>query len=340
MVTVRDVARAAGVSAITVSRVVNASGPVNISTRQRVEKAIADLHYVPNGMAKSLKSRQTNTLALVLTDITNPFWTTVARGVEDTAAANGYHVILCNTDEDAEKEQNYINILIQRRIDGLILAPSTNNTEQLNLLKRYSTPCVLIDRHVDGMKMDIVRGDNVEGGRILTEHLIGKGHSKIAIISGPIHISTTQERLEGYKQALETNGIPINANFIKHGSFKEGSSEQLVKELLALSPRPSAIVAMNNLMCIGALKALRDAGLDVPEDMALVSFDDIPQASAIYPFLTVCVQDAQNMGRIATELLMERIANKASDAPREIVLGTTLIVRESSGALQTIPVLI
>lgn len=277
MVTVRDVARAAGVSAITVSRVVNASGPVNAITRERVEKAIADLRYVPNGMAKSLKSRQTHTLALVLTDITNPFWTTVARGVEDTAAARGYHVIVCNTDEDPQKELNYINILVQRRIDGMILAPSSNNTERLDLLSRYDMPCVLIDRHVKGKKMDIVRGDNAKGGFALTRHLIGLGHRDIAIMSGPVEVSTASQRLDGYRRALAAHDIPIQPDYIKYGTFKEGSSEQIVKELLAASPRPTAIVAMNNLMCIGALRALRAEGLRVPEDIALVSFDDIPK---------------------------------------------------------------
>ncbi|HQX75677.1 MAG TPA: substrate-binding domain-containing protein, partial [Thermoflexales bacterium] len=235
-------------------------------------------------------------------------------------------------DEDPQKELNYINILVQRRIDGMILAPSSNNTERLDLLSRYDMPCVLIDRHVKGKKMDIVRGDNAKGGFALTRHLIGLGHRDIAIMSGPVEVSTASQRLDGYRRALAAHDIPIQPDYIKYGTFKEGSSEQIVKELLAASPRPTAIVAMNNLMCIGALRALRAEGLRVPEDIALVSFDDIPQASSIYPFLTVCVQDAQKMGQMATALLMERIADKAASEPQEIVLDTTLIVRESCGA--------
>ena len=332
MVTVRDVAKLAQVAPITVSRVVNDAPGVNAATRQRVKQAIADLHYVPNAMAKSLRSSKTHTIALILTDVTNPFWTTLVRGVEDTAAQQDYHVILCNTDESPEKEANYISILLQRRVDGILLAPCTQDKQRLLSLKHHNIPLVLVDRKVHGFKSDVVRSDTQEGTCRLTEHLIGLGHRTIAIVAGPTGISTAEERLEGYRHALQTHAIPIDDRLIKAGSYKQDKCDQFVKELLALDSCPTAIIATNNFMGMGVLQSLRDAGLRVPEDMALVCFDDIPQASLIYPFLTVCAQDAYKMGVLSTELLLERIGSKSARRKmREIVLTTELIIRKSCG---------
>jgi LacI family transcriptional regulator len=330
MVTILHVAKLAGVAPITVSRVVNNAPGVNPKTRERVNKAIAELHYVPNAMAKSLRSKKTQIIALVLTDVTNPFWTTIARGVEDTAAHNGFHVILCNTDENPEKESNYITVLLQRRIDGLILAPSSGDRRRLLPLKRQDVPCILIDRQVGGFKTDVVRSNGKEGARRLTEHLIGLGHRRIALIGGPAHVSTAEDRMAGYCQALQEHGIPIEESLIKQGSYKEENSFQFVKELLSVTPRPTAIFASNNLVGVGALQALREAGLQVPEDMALVCFDDIPQASAIYPFLTVCAQDPYKMGCVAANLLIDRITSNRRKT-REVILDTKLIIRKSCG---------
>ncbi|MGB8648401.1 MAG: LacI family DNA-binding transcriptional regulator [Anaerolineae bacterium] len=332
MVTVRDVAKRAGVAPITVSRVVNNAPGVNPTTRERVEQAIADLHYVPNAMAQSLRSNRTHTIAVILTDVTNPFWTTLVRGVEDTAARQNYHVILCNTDEDAEKEANYISILLQRRVDGIIIAPCTQDKKRLQVLKRHNVPCVLVDRQVRGFRSDIVRSDGQEGARRLTEHLIGLGHHAIAMVIGPAGISTAAERLEGYCQALEAHGIPIDESLIKRGSYTQDRSTEFVKELLSQPRRPTAILAANNFLGMSVLQALRDANLQVPQDIALVCFDDIPQASLIYPFLTVCAQDAYKMGVDAAELLLKRMSTKSARPKiREIVLDTELIVRKSCG---------
>ncbi len=332
MVTIRDVAKRAGVAPITVSRVVNNAPEVNPITRERVKKAIAELHYVPNAMAKGLRSNQTHTIAVVLTDVTNPFWTTLVRGVEDTAAPQNYHVILCNTDEDAEKEANYITILLQRRVDGIIIAPCTQDKQRLEVLKRHNVPCVLVDRHVKGFKSDSVRSDGKTGARRLTEHLIELGHRSIAIVIGPAGISTAAERLDGYCEALQAHGIAVDESLIKQGSYKQDRSNQFVQELLSQPHRPTAILAANNFIGMGVLQALREAGLRVPDDIALVCFDDIPQASLIYPFLTVCAQDAYKMGVVSAEMLLKRMAAK-SPHPRshEIVLDTELIIRKSCG---------
>jgi LacI family transcriptional regulator len=331
MVNIRDVAKRAGVAPITVSRVVNNSGSVNQATRDRVQQAIDELHYVPNTLAKSLRSRQSHTIALVLSDITNPFWTTVARGVEDAAAVNGFHTILCNTDENPDKEATYITLLLQRRVDGIIIAPTTPDKDRLALLKQYQIPSVLIDRRVDGFKTDMVYGDSLEGARLLTEHLIGLGHQRIALVNGPGTISSAQDRAAGYCAALRQHELLVDESLMLQGEFKQASGYQLTRQLLARDTRPTAIFAANNFIAVGALHALREAGLRVPEDMALVCFDDIPPASAVAPFLTVVAQPAYEMGETSARLLIERLSAKRKLKPREVVLAPKLVVRLSCG---------
>jgi LacI family transcriptional regulator len=337
MVNIKDVAKLAGVAPITVSRVINHSGSVNPATRERVQKAIDELHYVPNTLAQSLRSKQTHTIALLLSDITNPFWTTIARGVEDAAAEKGFHTILCNTDEDPEKEATYLNLLLQRRVDGIVIAPTTNDKNRLAALKRQQLPCVLVDRRVDGFKSDVVCGDNRAGAELLTEHLISRGHRQIALVSGPASISSATERAEGYRAAQRKHHIAIQEDLIIQGEFKQESGYQIVKRLAERQPCPTAIFAANNLIAVGALQALRELGLRVPEDMALVCFDDIPYASAIEPFLTVAAQPAYEMGKTAAQLLLERMAATRNIRTREVVFAPELVVRQSSGQTRLIP---
>jgi LacI family transcriptional regulator len=331
MVNIRDVAKLAGVAPITVSRVINNSGSVNPATRDRVQKAIEELHYVPNTLAKSLRSKRSHTLALILSDITNPFWPTVARGVEDAAAEKGFQTILCNTDEDPDKEATYLNLLLQRRVDGIIIAPTTNDKSRLSLLQRQQVPCVLIDRRVDGFKADVVYGNSREGARLLVQHLIDLGHQRIALVNGPSSISSAQDREEGYRTALREHSITVDETLIRRGDFKQGTGYELTQHIVRLAPRPTAIFAANNFIAIGAIRALHEAGLRIPEDMALVCMDDIPHVSAIDPFLTVAAQPAYEMGATAARLLIERLTAQRNLRPREVVLPITLIIRRSCG---------
>jgi len=331
VVTIRDVARQAGVAPITVSRVINQAAGVNAATRARVQQVIDEMNYVPNTLAKSLRSRQSRLLALMLSDITNPFWTTVARGVEDAASEQGFHVILCNTDEDPAKEATYLNLLLQRRVDGIIIAPTTNDLQRLAALKRQQTACVLIDRRVAGFKADVVYGDSGEGARRLVAHLIELGHRAIALINGPATISPAGDREAGYRAALTAGGLPVDDTLILSGDFKQTSGYQLARQLLAREPRPTAIFAANNFIAVGVLQALSEAGLRVPDDLSLVCIDDVPHASAIDPFLTVAAQPAYEMGATAARLLMERLAAQRNLRPRTVVLPPELIIRRSSG---------
>jgi LacI family transcriptional regulator len=331
MTNIRDVAKLAGVAPITVSRVVNGAESVTEDTRQRVQHAIDQLHYVPNTLARSLRSHQTNTIALIVSDLTNPFWTTVARGVEDTAAENDFRTILCNTDENPVKETNYLNLLVERRVDGVIIAPATREKKRLALLKQLQVPCVLIDRRVEGFKADRVYGDSRTGARLLIDHLIGLGHRRIALINGPTTISSAQDRADGYRESLETHGLVMEESLIFQGEFKQESGYRLVKQALTCEPRPTAVFAANNFIAIGAWQALQEAGLRVPEDMALVCIDDVPYLSAIDPFLTVAAQPAYEMGESAARLLVERLTTNQAGKMREVVLTPQLIIRRSCG---------
>lgn len=329
--TVRDVAERAAVAPITVSRVLNNSGYVSAEVRARVEQAAADLHYVPNMLAHSFRSSRTQTLALVLTDITNPFWTTVARGVEDTASAQGFNVILCNTDEDEQKQARYLSMLVRRRVDGVLLVPATNGGEAVRLLQTQRVKVVVLDRRLTGVAVDVVRGASTAGARQLTEHLLTLGHRRIALLAGPASVSVSIERAAGYRQALGEAGIEIAPGLIRFGHFTVESGEAMARAVMA--ERPTAIVAGNNFIAIGALRALRAAGLRVPEDLSMGAFDDLPETYAAEPFLTVVAQPAYELGRTAADLLLKRIEETGGEEPQEIVLPMRLILRASTQAI-------
>jgi LacI family transcriptional regulator len=333
-VTLRDVAARAGVSAITVSRALNNSGHVSPETRRRITAAVADLNYVPNAVASSLRSNRTQLLALLLTDVTNPFWTTVARGVEDAAMEAGYGVLLCNTDEDPAKEARYIDLLLRRRIDGLMVAPTPESTDILQSLETRRIPFVLLDRLVGGVTADIVRGDSRGGAYQVTMHLLQTGYRRIGMITGPPTVSTAEERVAGYLDALGDMMVPHDPDLVRFGPYREGWGHEATHELMGLDPPPDSIFAANNFIALGVLEALRELSLRVPEDIALVCFDDFPQLSAAAPFFTTVLQPAAEIGSVAIRLLFDRLATQDSNSgpePREILLPTQLVVRTSCG---------
>ncbi len=330
MPTIKDVARRAGVAPITASRVINNSGYVSAETRRRVEAAIEELGYVPNRVARSLRSKRTQTLALVLTDITNPFWTTVARGVEDAARMGGFSVILGNTDESEPREYEYVQVLLQKQVDGFLLVPTRHGARSVALIQRQKVPLVVLDRTVEA-NVDTVRSDSIGGARALTHHLISLGHRRIAMLTGPREVSTAVDRALGYRQALEEAGIPVEGDLIRFGPYTQQAGYAMTLSILSLSPRPTAIFAGNNFIAVGALRALREAGLQVPEDVSLVAYDDLPPNFLVEPFLTVAAQRAYEMGQVATQLLLTRLAEQEPGQPQEIVLPTELIIRRSCG---------
>ncbi|OGO28354.1 MAG: hypothetical protein A2W33_10470 [Chloroflexi bacterium RBG_16_52_11] len=329
MPTIHDVARLAGVAPITVSRVINNSGYISQKTRERVQTAIDELGYVPNIIARSLRSKRTNTLALVITDITNPFFTSLARGVEDTASDAGFNVIFCNTDESIQEEEKYVNLLLQKQVDGILLVPAHSASPSIEHIQEQGTPVVILDRKVFNAKVDVVRCDSELGAYQLTRLLIDKGHLTIAILSGPMGVSTAEDRVKGYWCAMTEAGL-ANPDLVFYGSYTQASGYENARRTLALSPQPTAFFAGNNFIAIGAVKALQEAGMKMPDDFSLVTFDDLPPSIVLEPILTVVRQPAYEMGRRGTQLLLARLNGSAPEKSSEILLPIEIVVRQST----------
>jgi LacI family transcriptional regulator len=331
MANIRDVAKLAGVAPITVSRCVNNSVHCSPETRARVEAAIVNLGYVPNRLASGLRSKRTNSLALILTDITNPFFTTIARGVEDIASERGYNVIFCNTDESVSKEWMYLQLLMEKRVDGILLVPALNGLDSTALIRKQNIPVVVLDRRLPESMTDVVRGDSKGGAYELTQLLLSLGHRQIAILNGPRDVSTSEDRLAGYRRALTEAGIPINSKREYYGAFNQESGFQMTHKALAEAQKPTALFAGNNFIACGVLKALHELELRVPEDIPVVGFDDLPSALVTFPFLTVAAQPAYEMGRRAIEILLKKLDEGPSDQYQEVVLPVEIVIRQSSG---------
>ena len=329
MPTVHDVAKRAGVAPITVSRVINNSGYISDATRERVETVIKEIGYVPNTLARGLRSKRTNTMALIVTDITNPYFTLMARGVEDIAGDSNYTVIYCNTDESETKEEKYANILAQRQVDGVLLVPAGGNDRTIKFFESNGISVVVLDRRIPGVETDFVCSDSVDGAKLLVKLLIRLGHKRIAIITGTKSVSTSVDRVTGYKQALKEAGLSDN-ELVYYGEFNQQSGYDLTKQAMMQSPKPTAIFGANNFILIGIIKALHDLKFNVPEDVSVVGFDDLPESMLVTPFLTVATQPAYEMGRLATELLLNRISGDLSDECQELILPTEIIERKST----------
>lgn len=331
MATIHDVAKKAGVAPITVSRVINNSGYVSDKVRTKVNQAIDELGYVPNVLARSLRSKRTNTIALVFTDITNPFFNTIARGVEDSASSAGYNVIFCNTDESEELEHKYIQLLLQKQVDGILLVPVDTRSQSINAIQDQDTPVVVIDRKVPYDNVDMVRGDSEGGAYQITKYLIDLGHQRISMLSGPKGISTAEDRVKGYTRAMEISGLSEHIDF-HYGKFAQQTGFKTTQTIFSRQIKPTALFAGNNLIAIGALSALRELKKAVPDDVSVVSFDGIPENLTVIPFLTTVDQPSYEIGKKATELLLSRIKNDP-DTPidyQEIVVPTKLNIRVSS----------
>jgi LacI family transcriptional regulator len=337
MPTVSDVAKRAGVSTMTVSRVVNGAGYTSAETRARVESAIGELGYVPNALARQLRSKRTKTIALVVSDISNPFFTTIARGAEDVAVKHGFSVMYCNTDESEKEEEQYLLMLIERQVDGVLLVPARSSGTSFRLLQAHRVPAVVMDRRVAARNVDSVLCDSEAGACALTRHLIGLGHRRIAVLTGRRTVSTSVDRVAGCRRALEEAGLALDDTLVHYGGFNFGKLNQadghrMAEEVLAAGgERPTAIFAANNFIAFGAIRALHEAGLRVPEDMSVVAFDDLPEGWIAEPFLTVAAQPAYEIGHRAATLLLDRLKGDPDATGESIVLPFELIIRRSSG---------
>ncbi|GHO82131.1 LacI family DNA-binding transcriptional regulator [Dictyobacter formicarum] len=332
MASIKEVAETAGVSTATVSRVLSHGQHVRPEVRQRVMEAVEKLHYRPNLVARSLRSQQSNTIGLIVSDIRNPFFTSISRVVEDIAYAQGFTVLLCNTDEDANKESIYLQLMRDTNVAGVIFSPTRQTAASLSQ-QRFDFPIVMVDRVVADFEADTVLLDNVEAAYRLATHLINNGFKRIGAIFGETS-STGLERQQGYEQALRQHGLPVLAEYIKHTQPRVEAGYAAATALMKLPHPPEAILTSNSLTMEGALQAIRAANLSLPEDMALVGFDETPWTMLVQPSITIIAQPTYEIGKIAAELLIQRIADP-SRPPRQVILRGQLHVRGSSAPLRT-----
>lgn len=334
MITIYDIAEKAGVSAMTVSRVINNTGRISEATRKRVKKVMEELHYIPNSMARSLVLQKTKILSLLITDITNPFYTTIARGAEDAALRAGYRLLFANSDEDYAKEKDYVDMMLSTRVDGVLFAPTGDRSfENLQQLQKHNIPFVVLDREIPGIEADVVLGDSKEGARKLVEHLIELGHRRIAMINGSPDVSTARLRYTGYREAHLLNGLTVEDSLVAHFNYRDFHDESALDELIHHEDPPTAIFAANNMLAVGVIQALRKRGLQVPGDLSVVCFDDFGHADSINPFLTVASQPAYQFGALGMQLLIERIEGDLTQENRKMILPSELLIRSSTQAL-------
>jgi LacI family transcriptional regulator len=329
MPTITDVAREARVSASTVSHVINETRYVSDEVKQRVHAAMEALNYQPNVIARSLRTRETLTVGVVVSDVTNPFFTSIVRAIEDEVLKQGYSIILCDTDEKPEREQAYLRLLMGRRVDGLIVAPSSGNADLLRSAIESGLPVVLLDRSIPGLTADVVLSDNESGAFDAVSYLIGMGHRRIGIIAGRLEVSTGADRMAGYVRAIRTHGIPADESLIEVAKFKRDIAYDKTMKMLNRAEPPTALFVCNNVMTAGTMAALKAAGKKVPEDISVIGFDDSEWAALMDPPLTVVAQPIVELGTRAAQTLMRRISRGRVKTPRAVVLKPELILRDS-----------
>lgn len=330
MANMKDIARLAEVSLGTVSHVLNNSAHVRDELRNRVLKVVEEVGYQPSQLARGLRRDRTNVIGMVIPDITNPFFPAIVRGAEDIAFASGYRLILCNTDNDHEKELAYLNELRTYLPSGLIVIPSkfSDLTVQVESYQRVGTKVVCVDRLPRQWAGDSVTADNKEGAVQATRYLLQMGHKRIAMIVGPLDLTNAKDRLNGFKQALREAGIALNKGYVQQTTFDKQGGYEKTLVLLRLAQPPTAIFAGNDMIALGALQAIREVGLKCPEDISVMGFDDLDLAEVTAPPLSTVSQSGYQLGSTAAGLLMERLKKKRARA-RHIVLKTELKLRNS-----------
>jgi LacI family transcriptional regulator len=327
--TIRDVAAAAQVSAGTVSRVLNGKRDVGDELRHRVLAVVAELGYRPNGAARSLRTRAAMVLGVIISDVTNSFFTAVVRGAEDKAQNAGYSVVLANADEDLRKEARYLEVAVAEQMAGVLLSPASSRLTSIDALAERGIPVVTIDRRLTSAPVDSVTVNNHQAAREATQHLIGQGCRRVGIIAGPAQITTGATRLAGYRAALRAAGRDGDQTLTAYGNLRTDGGYAAARQLLQLPQPPDGLLISNDLMTIGALQAIAEAGLSIPDDIAVVGFDNASWATAFRPPLTVVTQPTYEIGEVATDLLLRRV-NGEQFPPRHVVLRAKLVERGSS----------
>jgi LacI family transcriptional regulator len=327
--TIRDVALRAGVSVTTVSHVVNRTRKVSPQAQARVEDAIRALEYVPSAVARSLKSNTTHTLGMMLPNSSNPYFAEVAHSIELRSFEAGYNVILCTSDDAPHKQRVYLQVLAQRRIDGLIVVSSGDDAALPALLTGMNIPLVLVDREIGALEYDLVETAHMQGGLLATRHLVSLGHRRIACIAGPAGLTPSEQRIAGWRLALRESGLAIHEPWLLRGGFTSQHGYAAMHAMLRQPLRPSAVFACNDLMAIGAMCAAYECSVRVPDELSIVGFDDIELLAYTSPPLTTVAQPKQRIGALAVDMLLEQVQGRR-EQPRRVVLQPELRVRAST----------
>jgi LacI family transcriptional regulator len=327
-ITLRMVAQKAGVSVNTASRAINNKPDINKETKKRVLKISQELGYVRNATAVALRTNRTWTIGVVIEDNRNPFYAEVLNGMEEAVRGKNYHIILTNTQRDYNKEEEAINLLLAKRVDGLLIDPVQDRDNDINSLVEANIPFVVVGRDFENIEVDAVYNDEVKGGFLATEYLIKKGHKRIALIDGFLYKSPAKGRLEGYKKALKEYGIPLDDALVSAGDIDLKDGYERTKQLFEKELNFNAIFAYNDMMAFGAMQAIKEKGLRIPEDIGLVGYDDIPFSSLTSPPLTTIRLKKQDLGIECVKLLLSRINNKRKKT-KKIMLDVELIKRKT-----------
>jgi LacI family transcriptional regulator len=329
--TVDDIARAAGVSVATVSRVLNDSPKVAALTRERVLRTLEELDYAPNNLARNLRARALRVFGLVIPDIRNPVYTSLQRGVEDVARAAGFFVLLANTDEQPQRESEYLRMLLAERVAGVVLVPTAETRpEAVRDLLRAGIPVVALDRPLVGAAVDTVQPDRARAVWLALDHLHAHGHRSVGLLNGPAGLPSALQREEAFAAALRAHDLEAQPGWQMHADFRESGGYVAARELLGGPNRPTALLVANNLMALGVIRAAAELHVGVPDELALIAFDDTEWAPFVSPPLTTVAHPVFELGRTAAELL-ERRLTEASRPTISVFLQPTLVVRASCG---------
>ena len=334
-VTLRDIAKLTGFSINTVSRALNNKDEVRAETRMKILEAAERLGYRPNRLAKGLRSNKTGTIGVVVTDVANPFFSALVKGIARAARDLDYSIILQDSDEDYAGEEEAIQVLLAEQVDGILITPVQSQRGTIERLCEAHFPFVLVGRFFPGLQTNYVIPDDYQGGFMATEHLLKQGHRNIAMINGPLHISSARERFEGFSDALKTYGVPVNRSQVVTGALTVEEGLALARSILVQTPRPSGIVCYSDFVAFGVMQAIREVGLSIPEDIAVVGFDDVRMASCLQVSLTTIKSPKEELGKQAVQSLVARLEdNHNNPGTKGIRLDVRLVARESSNALR------
>ncbi|MCP1181710.1 LacI family DNA-binding transcriptional regulator [Paenibacillus sp. 1781tsa1] len=328
--TIYDIAREAGVSIATVSQVINGKGKISEKRRAEIMEIMERLHYQPSAIAAALTGKQTYTLGLLVPDISNPYFAELARAVEDRSRQLGYSVVICSTDNKDERVERYLNLLQQKRVDGMMIGTGIDNADILSPLLQQSIPVALIARHMPTLSVHTVTIDDILGGALAAEHLLELGHTRVAVLSEPSKVSSSQERVRGFREALIKAGYTLEPTQIRESAADLSSAKKEALLLLGENDHPTGLFCCNDIQAIGALQAAKELGLRVPEDVSIIGFDNTILASVTSPPLTTVAQPIEELGHRAVDLLIEELKDEQKE-PQKIVLKPELVIRDSAG---------